>query len=159
MDGIASAYCRRAGLVHSRETRKTMMNNTLLAILALCASPALAQDVIPTPENVAVEKKPYSPYAGRAFPTRVFWGDTHLHTSNSLDARAVGCTLGPEEAFRFARGDGRLEVRLPGGGASGPKLSVLSHPGGAPSSFLAVSAGVFILDPAPMGDYQLDLPG
>ena len=30
----------------------------------------------------------YSPYAGRSFPTRVYWGDTHLHTSNSLDARA-----------------------------------------------------------------------
>ena len=36
---------------------------------------------------------------------RVQWGDTHLHTSNSLDARATGATLGPEEAFRFARGD------------------------------------------------------
>ena len=40
----------------------------------------------------------YSPYAGRKFPTRVYWGDTHLHTSNSLDARAFGVTLGPEEA-------------------------------------------------------------
>jgi len=35
----------------------------------------------------------------------VFWGDTHLHTSNSLDARGFGVTLGPEEAFRLARGD------------------------------------------------------
>ena len=47
----------------------------------------------------------YSPYAGRKFPTRVFWGDTHLHTSNSFDARAFGVTLGPEEAYRFARGE------------------------------------------------------
>lgn len=58
-----------------------------------------------TPENVPETKRPYSPYAGRGFPTMALWGDTHLHTSNSLDARAVGCTLGPEEAFRFARGD------------------------------------------------------
>jgi hypothetical protein len=51
-------------------------------------------------------KKPgYSPYGGRSFPTMVLWGDTHLHTSNSLDARAVGVRLGPEEAFRFARGE------------------------------------------------------
>ena len=51
-------------------------------------------------------KKPgYSPYGGRSFPTKVLWGDTHLHTSNSLDARAGGVKLGPEEAFRFARGD------------------------------------------------------
>lgn len=54
------------------------------------------------------EKPSYSPYAGREFPSRVFWGDTHLHTSISLDAGAVGCTLGPEAAYRFARGE---EVR------------------------------------------------
>jgi len=47
----------------------------------------------------------YSPYAGRNFPTTVLWGDTHLHTSLSLDARAFGVTLGPEEAYRFARGE------------------------------------------------------
>ena len=44
----------------------------------------------------------YSPYAGRAFPTQVYWGDTHLHTSLSLDARAFGVTLDPEQAYRFA---------------------------------------------------------
>lgn len=38
-------------------------------------------------------------------PTRVFWGDTHLHTSYSTDAGMVGCTLGPDEAYRFARGE------------------------------------------------------
>jgi hypothetical protein len=47
----------------------------------------------------------FSPYAGRKFPTRPFFGDTHLHTALSLDARAFGNTLGPEEAYRFARGE------------------------------------------------------
>jgi len=47
----------------------------------------------------------YSPYAGRGFPTRVYWGDTHVHTDNSLDARGFGVRLGPEEAYRFARGE------------------------------------------------------
>ena len=51
-------------------------------------------------------KKPgYSPYAGRNFPTGVFWGDTHVHTGWSVDAGAFGCNLGPEEAVRFARGE------------------------------------------------------
>jgi len=50
-------------------------------------------------------KRPYSPYAGRSFPTQVYWGDTHVHTNNSLDARALGVILGPEEAYRFARGE------------------------------------------------------
>ena len=55
-------------------------------------------------ENIH-KKKGYSPYAGRYFPTQVYWGDTHLHTSNSLDARAFGTTLGPEAAYRLARGE------------------------------------------------------
>lgn len=35
----------------------------------------------------------------------MLWGDTHLHTSNSFDARALGATLDAEGAFRFARGE------------------------------------------------------
>ncbi len=40
-----------------------------------------------------------------AFPERVLWGDTHLHTKNSIDAFGFGVNLGPEEALRFARGE------------------------------------------------------
>ena len=61
------------------------------------------KDGLELKENLKVEG--YSPYAGKNFPTRVLWGDTHLHTKLSLDARAFGVTLGPEEAYRFARGD------------------------------------------------------
>jgi hypothetical protein len=39
------------------------------------------------------------------YPERVFWGDTHLHTDNSIDAFGFGVRLGPEEALRFARGE------------------------------------------------------
>ena len=48
---------------------------------------------------------PYSPYAGRGYPTRVYWGDTHLHTSVSMDAGAFGCTLLPKDAYFFAKGN------------------------------------------------------
>lgn len=40
-----------------------------------------------------------------AFPEQVYWGDTHLHTSNSVDAFGFGVRLGPEEALRFAMGE------------------------------------------------------
>ena len=50
-------------------------------------------------------KKSYSPHAGRNFPTRVFFGDTHVHTGASMDAGAFGARLGPEDAFRFASGE------------------------------------------------------
>ena len=48
--------------------------------------------------------RPYSPPAGRNFPTRPFFGDTHLHTSFSFDAGAFGARLAPSDAYRFAKG-------------------------------------------------------
>jgi hypothetical protein len=46
----------------------------------------------------------FSPYASRHFPTNVYWGDEHVHTGWSFDAGFM-CTLGPDEALRFARGE------------------------------------------------------
>ena len=42
---------------------------------------------------------------GVAWPTEVFWGDTHLHTRLSMDAGAMGTVRTPEDAYRFARGE------------------------------------------------------
>ncbi|MEK6194181.1 MAG: DUF3604 domain-containing protein, partial [Deltaproteobacteria bacterium] len=66
-------------------------------------------------KELSTEKptRPYSPYAapyseydtGVEYPNRVFWGDTHLHTSFSMDAGAFGARLGPRDAYQFARGD------------------------------------------------------
>jgi len=50
-------------------------------------------------------KPPYSPYVGRNYPTRPFFGDTHLHTSFSFDAGAFGARLTPRDAYLFAKGN------------------------------------------------------
>ncbi len=50
-------------------------------------------------------KKHYSPNVGKNFPNSVYFGDTHLHTGYSTDAGMVGCTLGPEDAYRIALGE------------------------------------------------------
>jgi uncharacterized protein DUF3604 len=47
----------------------------------------------------------YSPYAGRNIPERPLWGDTHLHTGQSMDAGGFGARLTQEDAWRFARGE------------------------------------------------------
>jgi hypothetical protein len=56
-------------------------------------------------EDVTLGKKEYSPHLDRGYPQRVFWGDTHLHTSYSTDAGMIGNRLGPDVAYRFARGE------------------------------------------------------
>ncbi|MHC4061523.1 MAG: DUF3604 domain-containing protein, partial [Planctomycetota bacterium] len=78
-------------------------------VLLVVALPVLADGPVSETEKDLVKKafsgKGYSPYAGRGYPTQVYWGDTHLHTSYSVDAAAFGVKLGPEEAYRFARGE------------------------------------------------------
>jgi uncharacterized protein DUF3604 len=49
--------------------------------------------------------KAYSPYAGRTFPERPLWGDSHLHTSLSMDAGGFGNRVGLRDAYRLARGE------------------------------------------------------
>ena len=59
-----------------------------------------------TASSIAVEASgPYSPYARNSDQKMVLWGDTHLHTMLSLDARAFGVELDQETAYRFARGE------------------------------------------------------
>jgi hypothetical protein len=86
---------------------------TVLIALLAGAVDLVAQDQIPTKEGVAqrFDQPHFSPYAGRNYPTKVMWGDTHLHTAVSVDAGTM-CRLGQEEAFRFARGE---EVTSTGG--------------------------------------------
>ena len=86
-------------------------NISTLLVFAILTIASEAYAAVPgndegvTKEDVAVvTKKQFSPYAGRNFPTRVLWGDTHLHTAISVDAGTM-CRVGQEDAFRFARGE------------------------------------------------------
>jgi hypothetical protein len=63
-------------------------------------------------DDIRLGQPEYSPYINQSHPNRVLWGDTHLHTSYSTDAGMIGNYLGPDEAFRFARGE---TVRASGG--------------------------------------------
>ena len=68
---------------------------------------AASVGLLPNDEDAdnVFERPSYSPYAGRNFPTQVYWGDTHVHTDNSLDAKGFGAVLDVETAYRFARGE------------------------------------------------------
>jgi hypothetical protein len=89
-----------------KASRTTILVPLVVAGLAL---PALAQDAGELTQEKAgrvhSSKPTYSPYADRSFPTRPFFGDTHLHTAFSMDAGASGARLTPRDAYRFARGE------------------------------------------------------
>jgi len=86
---------------------------SLLMILPLTAwadSPVVATDIgdlsrETSPSAKPDPKRPYSPYAELNIPMRPLFGDTHVHTSFSMDAGAFGARLGPKEAFRFGKGE------------------------------------------------------
>ncbi len=96
--------------------RTFIAGGALAGTLAIGAETAFAQgyatDAPLEKENISFGKNEYSPYLNRAFPDRVLWGDTHLHTSISTDAGMIGKFLGPGEAFGFAGGE---TVRASGG--------------------------------------------
>ena len=84
-------------------------NMLAMIVVAVAALPCHAETYAgygyePTKRDHLGEKE-YSPYLDIGYPQRVFWGDTHLHTSYSTDAGMIGNRLGPNEAYRFARGE------------------------------------------------------
>ena len=87
-----------------------------LALLAACSRDKTPAAVTPSAATVA----PAATTVAAAFPTRVYFGDTHLHTALSMDAGVAGARLMPADAYRFAKGQ---EVT----GASGQKAK-LSRP-------------------------------
>jgi len=77
-------------------------NIPLVALVLFMGGSATAQELVgiaPDPDAH------YSPYIQHDFPDQVLFGDTHLHTAYSTDAGLVGATLGPDDAYRFAKGE------------------------------------------------------
>jgi hypothetical protein len=100
--------------------KKASIKTLLTLVLATLPLPGLAAETQNSEIGIlddataqqAWGEKSYSPYVGRSYPTRVFWGDTHLHTALSVDSTVFGSTLELEPAYRFARGE---EVRASSG--------------------------------------------
>jgi hypothetical protein len=76
--------------------RRKILNSLLVVVMLQWAG------LIPPSTTFAEE---YSPYVDQNFPQRVYWGETHLHTTYSTDAGLFGTRLTPDAAYRFAKGE------------------------------------------------------
>ena len=99
-----------------RNLINALVRQIVILFLIVSFNVAIAQEyagqLVMEADEVRIGQPEYSPYLHQSYPTRVLWGDTHLHTSYSTDAGMIGNFLGPDEAYRFARGE---IVRASGG--------------------------------------------
>ncbi len=87
-----------------RSKARLIPSAVFTAVALLAAAPSEAQIIADT-SSASIDRPEYSPHLNRGYALRVFWGDTHLHTSYSTDAGMIGNYLGPDDAYRFARGE------------------------------------------------------
>jgi hypothetical protein len=89
------------------------MNRVITAAILLTGASLVVLAAYPKPSDKAeaatltavTQEGGYLPDPNRQHPTRVLWGDQHVHTGWSMDAGVAGATLSPEDAVRFARGE------------------------------------------------------
>jgi len=100
-------------------------------------------ELSPGKGDMPAGQKIYSPYVERTaqdknFAEGLYWGDTHLHTSFSSDSGMIGNKLGPDEAYKFAKGEEVIS-------STGQRTRLIR-----PLDFLVISDHAEALGPAPM---------
>ena len=85
---------------------KKFVSTSIAFILSAVTTTVVAQEWQPNKDQLSAlyTGKAYSPFAGRTFPEQPLWGDSHLHTSLSMDAGGFGNRVGLRDAYRLARG-------------------------------------------------------
>ncbi len=158
-EGEVDFFRSHAQLEGRRMRRFPIVAIAFVAGISVLGAQAWAQMPMPPDAREVLsddyEGTSYSPYAARELgdgeaPSRLLWGDTHLHTAMSMDAGAFGNRLGIDGGLplRARRGD-RLVDRdaraalpapgLPGGGRPFRQHGLLprslrreaEHPGGS----------------------------
>jgi len=96
--------------MHQRGMRAGLLPVALLGGSMVCALAGCAPE--PRAPTVAVVV-PRTSQAANALPTKLLFGDLHMHTAWSFDAFAFKTTATPDDAYAFAQG---APLRHPSGG-------------------------------------------
>lgn len=75
------------------------------SILALALGLAGCSSDVDAPSEPLIPSAKAAEAPVAAYPTKVYFGETHLHTMNSGDAVMMGTRITPEDALRFGRGE------------------------------------------------------
>ncbi len=108
--GISRVTRRQCAILPKKGNQKMLERKRVTGLLVGCvvalttAMPAAGQDA-GDPSAIRSRSAEYSPYLNYNYPDRVFFGDSHVHTSYSTDAGMFGNTLSPDAAYRFAKGE------------------------------------------------------
>ena len=90
-----------------------------VAVVACIALAACSRQETPAARAPGADHRAAATVAA-AYPTRVYFGDTHLHTALSMDAGAFGARLTPADAYRFAKRRGNHGLQRAAGEAVAP---------------------------------------
>lgn len=82
--------------------KKFILSVTAIALLVACSNTETNKEE-DSKNEAKVEAK--TPAESSGYATKVYFGDTHLHTELSMDAGAFGNRIGLDEAYRFAKGE------------------------------------------------------
>ena len=116
---------------HNRQhTRTTLLMSVIcsLIFLASCAGPDSKVSSLNTAEAELVNyTEEREQCADRSATRNAYFGDLHIHTAYSYDARPRGTETTPEDAYRFAKGEA---IAIPPYAEDGSPLMTqqLSHP-------------------------------
>jgi hypothetical protein len=88
-----------------RQPRSIFLASFLLVLSSCGLEPGLEDWQTPVPAAQARPLIPRDACASSNPDRSAFFGDLHVHTGVSMDARVMGTTTTPDDAYRFARGE------------------------------------------------------
>ena len=77
----------------------------LLMLLSACSDDSLQLEGQQPSASAQAETSEQGAGPSRPSERNLYFGDTHVHTAHSFDAYLLGNTLGPDEAYRYAKGE------------------------------------------------------